>query len=513
MPFKLKFSDTTKTSEITVPDMPPGINAVDTSINLVGRGYPNYSQKTAENFLHLLENFASPTSPQNPIEGQLWYDTSDPTNKVLRIMDGTATSARWPTANGIYQQPTDPKNSPSVILKSGDIWVDTLLNQLKIYTTTNWTVVGPAVGTGGSKTGAESTIIEDTVGVSHPVIMQYVSGKIIAIIADSTFIPNPVITGFSSLRAGITLSTNQTAIFNGTANTSLGLEIAGTKFSSDTFLRKDDKSSYNGQVITGKVVYQTSSNANAAQGRDGIIVNNSTSDSEYLQLYKSGNDAVLLNNTTGGKIIFKTRPTSGTALDNTVTIQPGIVGINTATTANSPNLDVFGTARISGGITITSTASNAVAVSGSITVDKNITVAENLSVRGITSSTGLLTVGTASGSGTGILPNSNNTYDIGSQTAVFRSIYASEIHTSKVNGSAISFPGMITVYAGSIAPPGWLVCDGSSFATTTYPALFSVIGYTYGSTNSAANVPNMSTSTYVSTGTATGTYLTYIIKL
>lgn len=512
MPFTLKFSDPTKTSEITVPDMPPGINAVDTSINLVGRGYPNYSQKTAENFLHLLENFAGPTSPQNPIEGQLWYDTSDPTNKVLRIMDGTATSARWPTATGIYQQPTDPKNSPSIILKSGDIWVDTLLNQLKIYTNTNWIVVGPAVGTGGSKTGPESTIIEDTVGVSHPVIMQYVSGKIIAIIADSTFIPNPVIAGFSSLRPGITLSTDQNAIFNGTANASLGLEIAGTKFSSDTFLRKDD-SSYAGQVITGKVVYQTSSNANAAQGRDGLLVNNSTNNSEYLQLYKSGNDAVLLNNTVGGKIIFKTRLTSGTALDNTVTIQRGIVGINTATTVNSPNLDVFGTARISGGIAITSTASNAVAVSGSIAVDKSITVSENLSVQGITTSTGLLTVGSATGSGTSIVPNSNNTYDIGSQSNVFRSIYASEIHTSKVNGSAISFPGMITVFGGKVAPPGWLVCDGSSFATTTYSGLFSAIGYTYGGADSSAQVPNMSTSTYVSTGTNTGTYLTYIIKL
>jgi len=512
MPFTLKFSDPTKTSEITVPDMPPGINAVDTSINLVGRGYPNYSQKTAENFLHLLENFAGPTSPQNPIEGQLWYDTSNPTNKVLRIMDGTATSARWPTATGIYQQPTDPKNSPSVILKSGDIWVDTLLNQLKIYTTTGWTVVGPAVGTGGSKTGAESTVITDTTDVSHPVIMQYVSGKIIAIIADSSFTPNPVISGFSSLRSGITLNSSQTAIFNGTSNAALGLEIAGTKFNSESFLQKDD-SSYYGQEITGKVVYKTSSNALAAQGRDGVIVNNSSNNLDYLQLYKSGNDAVLLNNTVGGKIIFKTRLSSGTALDNTVTIQRGIVGINTATTINSPNLDVFGTARVSGGISITSTASNAIAVSGGITVDKNIAVAGNISVQGITTSTGLLTVGSATGSGTSILPNNNNTYDIGSQSKVFRSIYASEIHTSKVNGSAISFPGMITVFGGKIAPPGWLICDGSTSTTTTYPGLFSVIGYSYGSEGSAFRVPNMSTSTYVSTGTGTGTYLTYIIKL
>lgn len=512
MPYTLKFSDPTKISEISVPDMPPGINTVDTSINLVGRGYPNYSQKTAENFLHLLENFAGPNSPQNPIEGQLWYDTSDPTNKVLRIMDGTATSARWPSATGIYQQPTDPRNSPSIRLKSGDIWVDTLLNQLKIYTSTSWNVVGPAVGSGGSKTGVESSIIEDTLGLSHPVIMHYVSGKIIAIAADSTFIPNPVITGFLSLKAGITLSLDQAAIFNGTSNAALGLEISGNKYNSNTFLRKDD-TSYAGQIITGKVVFQTSSNANSAQGRDGIIVNNSTSNSEYLQLYKSGNDAVLLNNTIGGKIIFKTRLSSSTALDNTVTIQRGIVGINTATTINSPNLDVFGTTRISGGLNITSTANNAVTVAGSITVGKNVTITENLTINGGTTSTGILTVGTVSGSGISILPDQNNTYDIGSVSSTFRSIYASEIHTSKVNGSAISFPGMITVFGGNTAPPGWVLCDGSSFTTTNYAALFSVIGYKYGGADTTANLPNMSTSTYVSTGTGTGTYLTYIIKL
>ena len=102
MPYTLNFSDPTKQTTITVPDMPPGINSVDTSLNLVGRAYPNYGQKFAENFLHLLENFASPLPPTNPIEGQLWFDTSDPAHKVLRIMDGTASAVRWPSANGIY---------------------------------------------------------------------------------------------------------------------------------------------------------------------------------------------------------------------------------------------------------------------------------------------------------------------------------------------------------------------------------------------------------------------------
>jgi len=47
--------------------------------------------------------------------------------------------------------------------------------------------------------------------------------------------------------------------------------------------------------------------------------------------------------------------------------------------------------------------------------------------------------------------------------------------------STLSFPptGSIMPYAGSAAPPGWLLCDGSPYSTTTYAALFAVCGSTY----------------------------------
>jgi len=40
--------------------------------------------------------------------------------------------------------------------------------------------------------------------------------------------------------------------------------------------------------------------------------------------------------------------------------------------------------------------------------------------------------------------------------------------------------GAVLPYAGSSPPEGWLLCDGSSLGTASYPDLFSVIGYTYG---------------------------------
>jgi len=50
--------------------------------------------------------------------------------------------------------------------------------------------------------------------------------------------------------------------------------------------------------------------------------------------------------------------------------------------------------------------------------------------------------------------------------------------------------GAVIDFAGSSAPTGWLLCNGSSYSTTTYASLFAVIGYTYGGSGASFNVPD-----------------------
>ena len=40
--------------------------------------------------------------------------------------------------------------------------------------------------------------------------------------------------------------------------------------------------------------------------------------------------------------------------------------------------------------------------------------------------------------------------------------------------------GTIKMFAGSVAPDGWLLCNGQAVSRTTYSKLFNVIGTTYG---------------------------------
>lgn len=53
-------------------------------------------------------------------------------------------------------------------------------------------------------------------------------------------------------------------------------------------------------------------------------------------------------------------------------------------------------------------------------------------------------------------------------------------------------PGTVHSFAGSSAPTGWLLCDGTAVSRTTYAKLFAVISTTFGSGDGSTtfNLPN-----------------------
>jgi microcystin-dependent protein len=80
------------------------------------------------------------------------------------------------------------------------------------------------------------------------------------------------------------------------------------------------------------------------------------------------------------------------------------------------------------------------------------------------------------------LTSSNN------QLLVSKSIVADSVNVKQLNISdeiylnSVSYTpvGSILTYAGSTAPTGWLLCDGTEVSKTEYPRLFEVIGNSYG---------------------------------
>jgi Phage Tail Collar Domain len=55
-----------------------------------------------------------------------------------------------------------------------------------------------------------------------------------------------------------------------------------------------------------------------------------------------------------------------------------------------------------------------------------------------------------------------------------------------------------------VPPAGWLICDGQSYPTATYPNLFSVIGYSYGGSGAVFSVPDCRARVTVGAGVSPG---------
>ena len=205
------------------------------SVSLPGKNYAGYGEFLDENFIQMLENFASPatggglpTSPKlgAPLEGQLWWDS---TNLALKVYNGTT----WKVAGGTSSSATAP-TSPNV----GDLWWDTANSQLKVWSGASWIVVGPSSIAG---TGVQATTITDNVSVVHPVITFTISNNVIAILSQTgPFTPGAAITGWGSsglqqVNPGLNLSTASTYDFVGTATQAEYADLA-ERFAADAEL-------------------------------------------------------------------------------------------------------------------------------------------------------------------------------------------------------------------------------------------------------------------------------------
>ena len=82
MPYSITKSDGTPL--ITIPDNT--VNTTATSLTLIGRNSLNFGLSIDQNFVDLMQNFAASSTPNNPLIGQLYYNTHT-TN--LTLYDGS----------------------------------------------------------------------------------------------------------------------------------------------------------------------------------------------------------------------------------------------------------------------------------------------------------------------------------------------------------------------------------------------------------------------------------------
>ena len=183
-----------------------------TSINLIGKNFAGYGLYLNENFIKLMENFASSSAPANPLNGQLWFDS---TNKILKVWNSA--NAIWKVVGGSVVQSSQPSSS-----LAGDLWLNTSNGTLNAYNGSSWIQIGPnlssLVGTYYSNFGQNS----------HNVGNVMVNNQVAAVVVasnDTAFAASPSIGGFSNLQQGWNIVNNMNVAGNVTA---AGLTITGT---------------------------------------------------------------------------------------------------------------------------------------------------------------------------------------------------------------------------------------------------------------------------------------------
>jgi hypothetical protein len=394
------------------------IDTLSTDLTLIGKNYSGFGEALNENFIKLLENFASTTRPTHPIRGQIWFDASE---LKLKVYSGTQ-FLPVSSATIANTQPTS--------LGVGDLWFNDVDRQLYFFDGTTAILLGPDYSTSQGISGLKVASILDTLNQTRVVTYLYNNGILLGIFAKDSFTPKVAISGFTgSIIPG----------FN--AGNLAGLKFAVTCTNSDalgavpaaTYVRKDT-----GNSIRGKLEIQFD---------DALVIGTAGQGSFNVN---TGN--IFLQNTAADKNIIL-GVIRGFTQENALVIQAATRNIDLYAGQIASQVNIGGSVVIGGDLTVTG---NTTTINTEVLTieDKNIVLA----------SAGDSTVGTdANADGGGIILRGTTDHEFlwnGPQTS-----WDSTEHINLSAGKEFKING-ITVLSGSSLGPGITAIPGvTAFGT------------------------------------------------
>jgi len=315
-----------KTDGNQLTDLPDGtLDTSSTSLTLIGRNVTSFGEALNENFIKLLENFASASAPESALKGQLWYDA---TSGRLNVYDG----ADFRAAGGPIISSREPTN-----LVAGDLWMNSETNQLWFYDGTDLTLAGPIYNNIQGTTGFVVETVLDNFNRGHTVAKLYVASTLLGLFSRDAFTPAQPIVGYAVDIKDIQVGFNVGSL----ADTKFDVVVTRAEniLTSTGDLKSAEQIVYNDedQVIFGTLTLQSD---------DGLIIGSS----EDIDLKIVNGKFVIEHKLTGQAIGIKVKSPTGTI--EAVTIDSVLSRVGIFQEIPQATLDVNGNVKISGDLIV-----------------------------------------------------------------------------------------------------------------------------------------------------------------
>lgn len=173
MAYKINKTDGSLLAEV----LDSTIDQISTDLTLIGKNTSNFGEHLNENFVKLLENFASTSQPNNPLTGQIWYDTNE---LRLKVYSGQ----QWKQGSGPIVSGTAPLTAS---LTQGDFWIDSSENQLYFYDGEDGLqLAGPIYKKSQGVSGFEVRTIKDSDNIERTILVLWLGGSVLGIFSKNT---------------------------------------------------------------------------------------------------------------------------------------------------------------------------------------------------------------------------------------------------------------------------------------------------------------------------------------